>query len=246
MAEVDDPNEDLDFLGNGSMKDIAMGMGAIDKLLAEITDMEEKPRESARESNVDGESPEGDDSNQMENYANLLTEAKGLQMADEDSTASIISDTDVYADDYGSGVADLQGELKEFEESQRQAVAEAAAARAEIQRREEAGMNSTVPSTAKNDPVTPAAAIRQVVSVTVVKPTPASVVGISMKSSKGTTRIVSIFESGLLAGTALGPGMELVEINDVAVKSARHARVLIQIAPDKVTIVAREISRVEV
>jgi hypothetical protein len=240
MAEIDNTNDDLDFLGNGSMKEIMMRMGDIDKVLAEITEQEEKPRKSVLGSSIDGETPEETDNHHKENEEDNGS-AKGLlpSLSYDDSTASIISDTDVYADDYGSGVADLQGELREFEESQRQATAEVVAARTAVQARQQESVSSQVATETK------VRTYRRSVSATVKKPTPTSVVGISMKSSKGVTRIISILETGLLVGTELDAGMELIEVNGVTVTSARHARALIQSAPDKVSIVAHEISTTE-
>jgi hypothetical protein len=239
--EGDSNNEDLDFLGNGSMKDILLRMGDIDKVIAEITDMEDEPRKSSASgtgSDIKRGSHQDDTSDPNEHKENTESvDGKNRiipsSLTYDDSTASIISDTDVYADNYGNGVANLQGELQKFEESQRQAATE---------EREHGQPENIVSLVAQGTNQRP---FRRSVSVSIVKPTPDSVVGISMKSSKGVTRIISLLENGLLVDTALDAGMELVEVNGISVTSARHARFLIQSAQDEVTFVAIEVSIAE-
>lgn len=234
VTTCDSANDDFDFLGNESMKEIMIRMGDIDKVLAEITDMEEQPRKSAIGGNMKkGETLEDNDPNVIEIKESVQT------LSYDDSTASVISDTDIYADDYGSGVANLQGELKEIENSHRQAAAFAVQAEAACAVDEEREQDNIVPHLVS---LPKEQTFRQSVSVSIVKPTPDSAVGISMKSSKGVTRIVSILDKGLLVDTALDAGMELVEVNGISVTSARHARFLIQAAVDNVTFVARRVS----
>ena len=113
----------------------------------------------------------------------------------------------------------MQEELREAEEMQHQ--------------ENQASQNTRIPPTQGPE---------NEVSVTVKKPTPDTPIGISMKTSKGVTRIVGILENGLLKNTKLRGGLEIVQINGVGVKNAKHARILIQAANDTVTIEARDLS----
>ena len=82
----------------------------------------------------------------------------------------------------------------------------------------------------------------KVVTATIFKPTQDSPIGISMKTSKGITRIVSVSETGLLKDSDLRSGLQIVKINGVEVKNAKHARYLIQACQDKVTVLAYDLS----
>jgi len=132
----------------------------------------------------------------------------------EDSTTSMVSDTEVINDD-----GQPNGALAEMQEELRAA---------EQQQQEQAHENTE--SKSKN----------RVVSVVVTKPSTDSPIGISMKTSKGVTRIVAINESGLLKDTNLRAGLALDTINGVKIKSAKHARSLIQACTKKVKIVAHD------
>ena len=76
------------------------------------------------------------------------------------------------------------------------------------------------------------------ITVTLSKPSKDSTLGISMKTSKRITRIVSISDEGLLAGSGLKPGFQLKQVNGETLTNARHARHCIQTAPDEVKILA--------
>jgi hypothetical protein len=188
-------SEEFDFMGDG-MKDLAMRMGEIDKQLAEIADSD-KPKTS-EEKNV---------------VPNALPEPDFL-----DSTASFVSDEYLDDEDAGSGLAEMQRELQEFEALEASAKTELA--------------------------LTPEKAGRKVekrITVALLKPSQTSSVGISMKTSKGVTKIVAIAQQGLCASTDLKTGLELLEINGVSIKNAKHARHMIQNAPKNVLIVAAQV-----
>jgi C-terminal processing protease CtpA/Prc len=194
MTEAVSESEDFDFMGDSSMKDLAMRMGDIDKQLDEINEIEKKSNDS---------SPQKD---------TRALDDQMLAAQFEDSRTSIVSD--VVLDDDDEALEDLQGELKEFEAMQKEAALAAS-------------------------PNNPPSTQMDTVSATVLKTSPTSPIGISMKTVQGVTRIVSIAENGLLASTALKPGFIIHEINGVNIKNAKHARYMIENAPEKVTIVTQ-------
>mmetsp|Transcript_111475 Transcript_111475/g.322278 ORF Transcript_111475/g.322278 Transcript_111475/m.322278 type:complete len:196 (-) Transcript_111475:209-796(-) len=67
-----------------------------------------------------------------------------------------------------------------------------------------------------------------------------SPIGISMKTSKGVTKIVAINPSGLLAGSQLRPDLKLQSVNGISVKNAKHAKFLIDSVAGSLTLVAKE------
>jgi hypothetical protein len=138
----------------------------------------------------------------------------------EDSRASIVSDEFLDDEDGESGLAEMQRELEEFEALEASAKAE----RGALTPPEKTGGRK----------------VEETISVAVLKPSPTSSVGISMKTSKGVTMIVAIAQQGLCASTDLKPGLELLEINGVPIKNAKHARFMIQNAPKNVLIVAAQ------
>jgi C-terminal processing protease CtpA/Prc len=69
--------------------------------------------------------------------------------------------------------------------------------------------------------------VEETFTVCCVKPTPATPIGVSMKSSKGVTRIIGVNPSGLVAKAHLQPNVRLVSVNGEAVKNAKHAKFLI-------------------
>jgi hypothetical protein len=102
MAEVD---EEFDFL-QGSMKDLAMRMGEIDDVLAEIAGSEETKHEKEKEQEeVEGE----EESPVKEDTITILPPVDTSYDDVEDDC-----DDDVDSDD--GGLTDLQGELRQFEE----------------------------------------------------------------------------------------------------------------------------------
>jgi predicted metalloprotease with PDZ domain len=196
-----------------------MKMGDLDKVLDEITDMDVKEKKSSAHDDV---------AKGSWNINDVKTKESSRQYPSsfEDSTASIVSD-EIVDDDGCSGpseaLAQMQQELKEAEERQKKEAAEAAA-------------------TASTASLLVQATDDKVVTATIFKPTPESPIGISMKTSNGVTRIVSVSETGLLKDSDLRSGLQMVEINGVEVKNAKHARYLIQACQDKVTIVTYDLS----
>ena len=95
------------------------------------------------------------------------------------------------------------------------------------------------------DAVIRAASGKKLIETTVVatatKPSPTSPVGISMKTSKRITRIVGISENGLLANSNLRVGQIIVQVNDITIKNAKHARYIIQNATSTVKFEAKQI-----
>jgi hypothetical protein len=81
--------------------------------------------------------------------------------------------------------------------------------------------------------------VEEIFTVSCVKPTPESAIGVSMKSSKGVTRIVSVNPLGLLANSELRPNMRLASVNGIEVKNAMHAKHLINIHPTVVVLVVK-------
>jgi hypothetical protein len=206
-----DVSEEFDF-GDSSMNFLVMRMGEIDKELAEITELENESNETEQPEN---KSPQK------------------VKISFEDLGASNASDFDFENDDDDGALASLQGELEEFEALEEHAKEERAMAKEEPMTIEE--------PTTKEEPMAIARTVESTISATVLKPSPTTPVGISMKTSKGVTMIVSISEKGLLPNTSLQAGYEIVQINGVNVKNAKHARYIIQNAPEKVTFVTQPI-----
>lgn len=226
--------DDLDFLGNGSMKDIAMKMGDIEKVLAELsTELDDTPKSSSTSSRGDDDNKKrtGDTAVRAASNDNIVAvgaATTATAASYEESATSLLSDGDVYADDTNTAVSDMQKELAAFDELERQAKAEREAAAKK--RQECIAARTTTRGTVEGSDKTS-------ITVTVTKPDKSSPLGMSMKTSKGVTRIVSIMEHGLLAGSGLQEANELVEINGTAIKNAKHARHIIQAAPTDVKIV---------
>jgi C-terminal processing protease CtpA/Prc len=194
-----------------------MKMGDLDKVLDEITDLEVKKKPSDNE-DVDG----------SWNINDIARKGNGrrFQSPFEDSTASIVSDevVDDDGDEPSEALALMQQELREAEERQQQEVAASKAAGA---------TSSTTTTMLTTD---------KVVTAIAIKPTPESTIGISMKTTKGVTRIVNVSEAGLLKDSDLRPGLQIVSINGVDVKNAKHARALIQACRETVTLVTFDLS----
>jgi hypothetical protein len=250
--------EDMDFLGNGSLAEIMSKMGDIDKVLSEINEIDtSKPTATAattsgsRNKNKTDKGNVGSggnaDSTKKSGFSDSPSTAATLESpvaatvaaSYDESATSLFSDGDVYVDD-GADILDLQGELKAAEESERQAKEERMKA-AELKRQCIAN-RKTVYGTWVEGTTDEAGGgeknIKKSITVAVNKPSKDSSVGISMKTSKGITRIVAISDDGLLAGSGLEEKQQLVEVNGVAIKNARHARQLIQTATEEVKMVA--------
>jgi hypothetical protein len=223
----DDSNKDLhhdsssgglDFLGNGSMKDIAMKMGDIDKVLDEINRIDDKPERSGSE--------QKGDCNVISNQDAVANPADNSRAySGSNGPKDIVFDTDdddeELADLSEVDLAQMQAELKQADDD------------GEKQQRKQ------------QSPPPPTTNLGKIVTVIVTKPTPESPLGISMKTSKGITWIVGIADTGLLKGSDLRGGltMRIQTVNGTPIKNARHARSLIQGSQKKVKIVAQEVKQ---
>jgi hypothetical protein len=188
MTEASE-GEDLDFLGDSSMKDLALRMDEIDKAIEAINEVDKgspQKKEGSEESPAKG-------SNYYETPEEATVGVQDVVVDDDDD------------DDADAGLEDLQKEMKQFEANQEQAPA-------------------------VDD---------EIVTATCVKPTVTSSIGISMKTSKGITRIVAVNPSGLLANSSLRPGLQLIQVNDVNVRNAKHAKFIIDNHPGSITLVAK-------
>mmetsp|Transcript_130887 Transcript_130887/g.195025 ORF Transcript_130887/g.195025 Transcript_130887/m.195025 type:complete len:215 (+) Transcript_130887:123-767(+) len=212
MADLSE--SEFDFL-QGSMKDLAMKMGEIDDVLAEITAPEETKNDKEKEEELEKEREEKDDVPEAPIKEESVLATVNTSYVDVEDTYDDDSDDD--GDDDG-GLTDLQGELRQFEEMDKTHQLDAVMG----------GQSPTLVET----PIT----------VIVHKPSPTSPLGISMKTSKGITRIVGLSESGLLSKTELREGQLLVKINGIYIKNAKHARYIIQNATNKVILEAKQVS----
>ncbi|KAL3936274.1 MAG: hypothetical protein SGARI_002628 [Bacillariaceae sp.] len=235
----------LDFLGNGSMKDIAMKMGDIDKVLDEIHQLD------------DGK-PEGSGCLMDEMTANYEKENSNDIVVSTKDGASALKDTNTFTDggfddnrddddndeDDIAGMSDdafaqMQAELKQVEETEREKQQQQQLQ--EKQQRQQQ-VQAPPPPPPLSTPPQPTM-FGATVTAIAIKPTFDSSIGISMKTSKGLTWIVGVSENGLLKDSQLKGEMTMLlkSINGVPVKNARHGRSVIQGAHRKVKIVAQEI-----
>mmetsp|Transcript_29 Transcript_29/g.84 ORF Transcript_29/g.84 Transcript_29/m.84 type:complete len:214 (+) Transcript_29:537-1178(+) len=213
MADVSEPFE----WASGSMKDLAERMNDIDKQLDEIVDDGGRDRLN--------QSKDSDDSTDDDVHGEVYSSTSPQVISGGTNNTSFIDDSDDDEEserDYDLALDDLQSELNEISVA-------AAAAMAE--------------SPSKTSSERPEAAIDTIVTATIRKPTKESTVGISMKTVRGVTRITGIKSDGLLAATSLKPGYEILVINNVKVKNAKHARHLIQEASSGVVISTRMMPR---
>ena len=81
--------------------------------------------------------------------------------------------------------------------------------------------------------------VEEIITVSCTKPTPESAIGISMKSSRGVTRIVGVNPEGLLADSKLRADLQLVSVNGMPVKNGKHAKYLIGIHPRDIVLVVK-------
>jgi len=81
--------------------------------------------------------------------------------------------------------------------------------------------------------------VEEIITVSCTKPTPESAIGISMKSSRGVTRIVGVNPEGLLADSKLRADLQLVSVNGMPVKNGKHAKDLIGIHPRDIVLVVK-------
>ena len=204
--------DELDFLG-GSMKDLMAKMGEIDATLDDIQ-------------NIDTEKKS--------------TTPKSSTFIDVHDTFEDDDDDDDHQDE--GKLDDLAKELN--------------AAAQDDDKWAVPAFKSSTTSTPTPNPVTPqdpmsvplprgimpVTEVETIVTETVTKPSPDTAVGISMKTSKGKTRIVGLNPNGLLMQSGdckLKVGYEIVSINGQKIQNGRQARHIIMTTPDKVTIEAR-------
>jgi len=188
MAEE---SEEFDFLGNGSMKDLAMRMNEIDKEIEAIAE-------------VDKGTPEKEGSSNGSPKKNFYDNPKEASVEVEDIVLDESDD-----DDGDAGLEDLQKEMKEFEAQQ-----------------------------VKHEQAPVTKFRTETISASCVKPKQSSPVGISMKTSKGITKLVAINPKGLLAQSKLRPGMQLLQVNGVKIKNAKYAKTVIESLHGTITLVA--------
>lgn len=233
MADTEAATDDLDFLGNGSLAEIMSKMGDIDKVLSEISEIDTRKTTFTNSSTaISCKTASATDGTTSSSAAVIVSY--------DESSASLFSDGDVNG--YGcEDVTDLQGELMAADETERQAKDE----RMKLaEMKKQCIKNRTTTHGTWEDPSggdDEEKAVMKSITVALTKPSKEWQLGLSMKTSNGITRIVSISDDGLLVGSGLEPKQQLVEVNGVVLKNARHARHVIQSSPDEVTIVALHI-----
>ena len=246
MTESESATEDPDFSGNGSLAEIMSKMGDIDRVLSEINEIGSgKVGVGSKSTNTDGinvalsdSAPKTDRNSTVDpNVSRTKSSTAVAEPSYDESCASVFSDGDVYGDGGGNNVAGLQGELMAADEADRQAKEERLKA-AEMRKQCIESRTKVYGTWEESLDGQEGKKVKKSITITLTKPTKESALGISMKTSKGVTRIVSISDEGLLAGSGLKPMYELKEVNGEELKNARHARSLIQAATDEVKIVA--------
>lgn len=240
-------DDDDSYIHHGPMKDLALRMSEIDKQLDEITSSD--PSKNGNKNKSNNESEQNRDSTSStrtetagnskgrknvgveftpeslaagggstEKYTYGKESNGGVMISTfDDSRFSVFSDFELDGDDLVS----LQGELAALETLDENV--------------------KTATATGISDKNGKARVVEATVSETITKPTPESPIGISMKTVKRITRIVAIAEDGLLADTNLRPGLELVSINGITIRNAKHARYLIQNSKKELTLIAQKI-----
>jgi len=178
-----DESENFEYDGNDSINDLIARMGAIDKAIEDIHDLDKKKDI--------GTPAKG--SNFMDTPEEKADEVEDMAFEDDDDD-----------DDVEAGLEDMQKEMQLVDEEKKK-------------------------GQVKNEFVT----------VSCVKPTPEAAIGISMKTSKGITKIVSVNPVGLLAKSQLVPIMQLISVNGMPIKNAKHAKWLIDMEPRQIVLVAR-------
>ena len=258
-------DDDDSYVQHGPMRDLALRMSEIDKQLDELTSSslgldhaDDEGKSNTRDSFgstgsaktvtasngkkvkkpskngsfVGGTIPEDGTATVTETFTYGQNGSGGMMMSTfDDSRFSVFSDFELDGDD----LASLQGELAAFEKMEiTTKAANNAASTAEV--------NGTSNGTT-NEQQSPKKKriVEETISAMIRKPTPESPIGISMKTVKRITRIVAIAEDGLLADTKLKPGLELIEINGVVIRNAKHARYLIQNSKDELTLVGQKV-----
>jgi len=240
-------NEDLDFMANGSLADLMSKMGDIDKVLNEISEIDSGKQDTSAGGPGTANTTRGSEKNNINSDAgnvdqNLVPKSSAavVESSYDDSSVSLFSDGDVYGDGGDDDVADLKGELMAADEADRQAKEERLKL-AELKKQciaNRTAVYGTWEESVHGKEEQGTTIQKKSITVTLTKPSKDSPLGISMKTSKSITRIVSISDEGLLAGSGLKPGFQLKQVNGETLKNARNARHLIQTAPDEVKILA--------
>jgi hypothetical protein len=222
--------EDMEFLGNGSMMDLALKMGDLDRVLDEICQIDTQVQTSiTTNSEVKVGSTDIKTGRTTNQEGDGVIAAGRPSRSFEDSATTDFSDDEIIDDsEVGNvGLVQMQEELLQ----------------AELYANESRRTNkegTSLPSTSTSIPTKETAATGRLVTAVAIKPSQDCPVGIRMKTSKGVTLIVGILETGLLRDSDLKCGMELVSVNGVPVANAKHAMHLIQESSTKVQIVAME------
>lgn len=183
-------DEEFDFEGDSSMKDLIAKMGDIDKAIEDIHELDKAGKNGETSS---GERTQAKGSNFYETPGEAGTDVIDIVVSGDDD---FDEDGDV---DGVAGLADLQKEMQQLDKSFEE----------------------------------------KIVKVSCVKPVLDAALGISMKTSKGITRIVGINSSGLLANSELKPAMQLLSVNGASIKNAKHAKFLIDSHPRDILLEAK-------
>jgi hypothetical protein len=220
-------NDDFDLsFANGSMKDLVLRMGDIDKELDEIALISNGNGNSnnhAKKVVDDDYDYDNDYDNDNDEHQRPKDNVHSLELSAGDG----LEFSDREDDD---GLDDLTKELQHLDEA---ACTEKEQASAAAVVESSPAPVSTTTTTSENTIDT------TTTTATILKPTPTSSVGISMKTSQGKTRIIAFSPGGLLSNMAtnvLQVGMEIISINDTPIRNARQARQLIVSSPIEVSI----------
>ena len=214
-----DISEDLDLsFANGSLNDLAMRMGDLDKELDEIAMVGIHGDKATTTTNKDYDHNQ-DEVNKRPNevvphhhHALELSAGDGLEFSDQED------------DD---GLDDLTKELGKLDAAACQEKQE----RVKDKSPEQAPPLAVATTNATTTTSTTLESTTTTVTAAIFKPSPDSSVGISMKTSKGMTMIIKITPGGLASNnTELQVGMQIVSIDDTPIRNARHARELIQMS----------------
>jgi hypothetical protein len=212
-------NDEFDMsFANGSLKDLAMRMGDLDMELDEIATVSNGKNGNKNKVADDGkvEDDYDEDNDDDDATPKEMPVVDALEFSDGEDE-----------DDDDDGLDDLTKELQQMD----------AAHAASCEEKEEM-VAATAVVAADTVAAAPESskATMMTMTATVVKPTPDSSIGLSMKTSKGMTVIIKMNPDGIVSQTNLQVGMKIIRINDTPIRNARHARELIQASPTEVII----------
>jgi hypothetical protein len=214
VDDQDGEEEEIFDWADGSMKELAMKMDDIDRELAEIAAVGNETNSA----DVTSRSSDPDPADYADSRLVLVSNDysdRNLDNVAEDSTRM--------------GLDELKEELEAFQAT--------AAAEDESRKVQVASEPSPSPQTIKNN--SNFRTVETTITATVTKATPTTSIGISMKTTKGVTRIVEISPTGLLKDTSLRSGFEMLRVNGADGINAKHFKNLIRAALFEVTIEAR-------